>query len=323
MYSPAHDRGQPSAPFPSLAGQRALVVGAGWLGGDIARHLADVGAATFTLQRSPRPDAPGVRAVTGDIGTAAEDPEVRRALPAAVELLVLALAPSAARGDDYASYPRGARGAVALARQLGVRTVVYTSSTGVYGRTDGAVVRETDPTPPTDGRVGWLRLAEATLRDATTGDGAGGALPVPAVHVLRVAGLYGPGRDPAARLAAADPDDTRWLNLAWRGDVVRAVLERLADRGARGAHCWNCCDGVPVQAGAVSRALRGEPAATTVPGWTEAAPPPPADAGRGNQRVSAAALRATGWTPAMPTVLHGLRALGHAVAVPDEPLSRP
>ena len=324
MYTPLHARGHLS-PQPALAGARVLVVGAGWLGAEVAREAVALGMEAFTLQRTARAPVPGTTAVEGDVGTAANDAGVVRALPGTVEHVVLAMAPSASRGDDYAAYPRGTAGVVALAARLGARTLLYTSSTGVYGRLDGGVVRETDPLPPADGRVGWLREAEAHVL------AAGHAGVVASAHVLRVAGLYGPERDPARRLAAGDADDPRWMNLAWRGDVVTAVLGRLA--GARaGAHCWNCSDGVPVQVGAVVRALRGGPAAITLPGWQDGAQSGEADAGpagrdgrdgRGNQRVSAAALRADGWTPHMPTVYHGLQALGHAVGLPAEPLPRP
>lgn len=312
MYTAITPGGQPAAPT-AHSGMRVLVVGAGWLGEVVARQLATNGATVFTLQRTPRAPAAGTTPVVGDIATAANDPVVRRALPTTVDALVLCLAPSAARGDDHGCYPRGAAGAAALGAGLGAGTLVYTSSTGVYGRGDGGVVRETDPLPATDGRVGLLRQAEAILAE---GAGVG----VPRVHLLRVAGLYGPGRDPARRWAQGDPDDPRWINMAWRDDVVAAVRRLLTAPVPTGAHWWNCSDGVPVQAGAVARALRDEGATVTVPG---APPAAPSGDGRGNQRVSAAALRGTGWAPSMPTVYHGLRALGHAVALPEEPLPRP
>lgn len=299
------------------------MVGAGWLGAEVARQAAAGGSAVWTLQRSPRPPVEGIAAVVGDIGTARDDAAVRQALPAQADWVVLAVAPSASRGDGYEAYPRAAAGAVALAQALGARALVYTSSTGVYGRTDGGVVRETDALPPAEGRPGLLRAAEAIVCAAGDSTEAGGTMPA-CVHVLRVAGLYGPGRDPARRWAQGDPDDPRWINMAWRDDVVAAVLQLLASPFPPGARRWNCGDGVPVQAGAVTRALRGEPAAVTVP----ILPPKSAgdgarEDGRGHQRVSAAALRATGWVPGMPTVFHGLRALGHAVALPPEPLPRP
>jgi nucleoside-diphosphate-sugar epimerase len=319
MYTPMPHGGHPES-LPSLAGHRLLVVGAGWLGAEVARVAAAQGAATVTLQRTPRAPVPGTQAVTGDIGTAAQDATVLSALPPAMDALVLALAPSAARGDDYAAYARGAAGAVALARRLRVRTLLYTSSTGVYARMDGGVVREEDPLPPAEGRVGWLREAEATIAAAAE-SGA-----VETAHVLRVAGLYGPARDPARRLALGDPSDTRWMNLAWRDDVVAAVLGRLVRPGG-GVRRWNCCDGVPVQVGAVVRALGGAPASLAVPGWTDDSgddgPRALREDGRGNQRVSAAALRADGWTPTMRTVYHGLRALGHTVALPTAPYHAP
>lgn len=321
MYTVDPPADQPSD-NPVAPGTRALVVGAGWLGGAVAHQLAEGGVAVHTLQRTPHAPACGITPVAGDIATAASDAGVRRSLPHAIDWLVLCLAPSAARGDDHTAYPRGVAGALALAEALGAQTLLYTSSTGVYGRIDGGVVRETDPLPGAAGRVGLLRQAEAILADAA------GAR-VPRVLTLRVAGLYGPGRDPAPRWKTGDPHDTRWVNMAWRDDVVSAIRALLAAPLPAGAHCFNCCDGAPVQAGALVRALRGEPAAQTVPAWhpeggapAVAAANAPGEA-RGNQQVSAAALCALRWAPQVPTAFHGLRALGHAVALPDAPLSRP
>ena len=84
-----------------------LLVGPGWLGKVAAAQLAARGATVATLQRSvPVSTTTGVTALTGDIADAARGPEqlaalltvVRSALPAAIDHLVVCIAPSRARG---------------------------------------------------------------------------------------------------------------------------------------------------------------------------------------------------------------------------------
>ena len=67
--------------------------------------------------------------------------------------------------------------------------VGYLSTTGVYGDHQGGWVDETTPPAPTTQR-GHMRVrAEAAWRDA--------GLPV---HIFRLAGIYGPGRGPFAKV---------------------------------------------------------------------------------------------------------------------------
>jgi nucleoside-diphosphate-sugar epimerase len=64
----------------------------------------------------------------------------------------------------------------------------YLSTTGVYGNTDGAWVDETTPINPTQGRSKRRAEAEAGWLALHRDHG------VP-VHVFRLAGIYGPGRN--------------------------------------------------------------------------------------------------------------------------------
>lgn len=283
-----------------------LVVGPGWVGGPTATLLAAQGAEVFTLQRTKSPPLPGCRPVTGHLETAVRDPDLLGTLPRVVDHLVVCVAPSRARGDDYGLYPAAAEGAAALAETLRCRSVVWLSSTGVYDRHDGTVVHEQTPLRPADARVQALVDAEQHVaRAADSGTPR-------AVRILRVAGLYGPGRDPAPRFLTSAPPPDVWCNFAWRDDVRDAIAHLLATPPEAPVEVFNCADGHPVQAGEIVRALTGQvpdpaPAAATPAGA-------PVRAGRSNQRVSVDALRATGWTPTMPTVFDGLRALGHRIA---------
>lgn len=280
-----------------------LLVGPGWLGGPTATLLAAQGAHVFTLQRSEHAPPAGCTAVTGHLETAAHDDAVLSAVSRTVDHLVVCVSPSRARGDDYGLYPAAAEGAAALAEVLSCRSIVWVSSTGVYDRQDGSVVTEQTPLRPADVRVQALADAEMYIARA-----ANPRIPR-VVRILRVAGLYGPGRDPAPRfISGATPPDI-WCNFAWRDDVRDAIAHLLATPPEAAVEIFNCADGHPVQAGEITRALTGRaPSATTAP--TDG----PVRSGRSNQRILVDALKATGWSPSMPTVFDGLRALGHRIA---------
>ncbi len=112
---------------------------------------------------------------------------------------------------------------------------VYTSSTSVYGQEDGSWVSEDDPTEPKteSGRV--VLDAEEIARSR-------GAI------VVRLAGLYGPGRiirrDAllAGEAIAADPE--KRVNLVHVDDAASAIVAAL-DRGEPG-RVYNVADDRPV-----------------------------------------------------------------------------
>lgn len=299
-----------------------LLVGPGWLGHVVATRLAALGASVATLQRSaPVGVSPGVVALTGDIASAASGAEplmalqrvVQVALPAVIDHMVVCIAPSRARGDDYGIYPHAADGAAVLARALQIRSVLYVSSTGVYDRHDGSEVTEHSLIEPHDARV--QALYDAEQRIATIADD-----PRATVHIVRAAGLYGPQRDPAARLidpafAAGDV----WCNFAWRDDVATAITHLLLHDRAPGVRVFNCADGTPLRSSVIALALTHR-AVDESPATAPADRSAPVRAGRSNQRINVDALLATGWRPIAPTVYDGLRLLGHQVPlVPTAP----
>ncbi len=129
--------------------------------------------------------------------------------------------------------------------------ILYVGSTGVYGDARGAWIDEESPCRPTReaGRV--LLAAEDLLRRHPLGGRA---------IVLRLAGMYGPGRLPRmADLLAGKPltmPETGWLNLIHVDDAVRVVLAaekravrresiwyRMVTRRRRGTSiaCWPDC----------------------------------------------------------------------------------
>jgi nucleoside-diphosphate-sugar epimerase len=263
----------------------------------------------WTLQRSAPSPAPAsaigdrpITALQGDIRLGPTHAPWAAALPVSLDHVVVCIAPSRRAGDGYqTTYPTAVAGSLAVAEAHHSRSITYTSSTGVYGRTDGGHSLETDPIVARDDRQDALLQAETILRrDAATGVGR---------NVLRVAGLYGPGRDPAPRFrgpAATGASDV-WCNFSWRDDVVDAISHLIRNPASGTARVFNCADGVPLRASTIARALGATPPTAEAAADIVVAP------GRSNQRITVDALRATGWAPRMATVLDGLEALGHAV----------
>jgi len=214
-----------------------LVVGCGYLGLRVARLWRDAGKHVLALTRSPDRAtalaAEGIEPVLGDVTT----PEGLPALPP-VDTIFWGVGFDRAAGATYHDVHVTGLGRV-LDVVPGMPRVVFSSSTGVWGTDDGAVVDETTPAHPAReaGRV--LLEAEALLR-ARTGDRG---------TALRFAGLYGPGRLPrlddlrAGRAIAADPDS--WLNLIHADDAARIVLAVAAAAHAKPLYVVS--DGVPVK----------------------------------------------------------------------------
>lgn len=269
--------------------RRIAVLGAGYVGSAVARQLADRGDMVWAVRRREHPPESGVTWLRGDVTTGAV-----AELPASLDAVVLAVAPSSALDGYDRVYPPAARAAVALAEASGARALVYTSSTGVYGERDGAWVDET--TALRGEGPGNRALVEAEQLLLTSG--------LAGVTVLRVAGIYGPGRDPRPRFESAAQLAMRgeyWINFAHRADIVTAIMGALDHHGA--PRVLNVADGTPTRAADIARWLAvsaGRDAnALTFDG--EGIP------ARSNQRVATAALLATGWCPQFPSFRDGFQ----------------
>jgi nucleoside-diphosphate-sugar epimerase len=268
---------------------KIAVLGAGYVGSAVAREASARGHAVWAVRRNVEGcDEQGVHWVRGDLATG-----LFPGLPEAFDAVVLTVAPSRGANGYDDTYPPAARSAVALAARTGARALLYTSSTGVYGGRDGAWVTEESPRLGAGAANDALNQAEDIVLASSA------ARPT----VLRVAGICGPGRDPRARMMAAASLPQRgeyWVNLAHRDDIVAALLH-VAQRPQSPA-VLNCSDGNPARAADVARWLaaeQGRDPATLVFGND-------AQRSRNDQRVSNAALCATGWSARYPTFRESL-----------------
>lgn len=204
---------------------RIAIVGAGWLGAEVARRAADSGRAVIATTRSGQwrratpPDVP-IRA----FDLLEEGDEALARLLEGCAAAVFALTPSGGQ-DREALYVGGARRIARVCRELPLGRVVYTSSTSALASVDGPV-DETSTEWPESGRGRIQREAEEALRE-------GFAHSTTPWTILRLAGLYGPER-PLRRIYRVDDvdrvrpgDGHQCTNLVHLDDAAAAVSAAL------------------------------------------------------------------------------------------------
>ena len=118
--------------------------------------------------------------------------------------------------------------------------IVLISTTGVYGNASGAWVDEDSRIDPSTDRARRRRFAELALTEWAAKHH------IPWV-ILRVPGIYGPGRLPLARIRAGTPvlneNESPWSNRIHVDDLVRAC--RAAARTSEINQFFNVSDGQP------------------------------------------------------------------------------
>lgn len=116
--------------------------------------------------------------------------------------------------------------------------LVYISTSGVYGDCGGAVVTEETPINPQTSRALRRASAESQLREQAEKLGF-------ELVILRVTGIYGPGRLPVARITQGHPvltpEDASYTNRIHAFDLVQVCLAAM-ERGENG-DIYNVCDG--------------------------------------------------------------------------------
>ena len=222
---------------------RVLIVGCGYIGMPLGTELSRMGHEVFGLRRTSvaraEMNSMGISPLEGDISK----PEQLARLPSGYDWVVNCVASSGGGADAYRMvYLLGSRNLVEWLRSVRPAKFLYTSSTSVYGQTDGSWVNEDSPTEPATETSKILVETENFLLNAAREEG------FPAV-VLRVAGIYGPDRGHYfkqfkkgnARIPGAGE---RLINMIHRDDVVGSIIAALK-QGCPG-EVYNAVDDEPV-----------------------------------------------------------------------------
>ena len=232
------------------------------------------------------------------------DPGLEQALGAA-EAIVVSIPPRDGAGATLDRFGAVIAGAPAL------RRVVYYSTIGVYGDHGGAWVDETSAT-----RTRTVR-GRARLEDEARWTAAARARGAEA-DILRLAGIYGPGRNALINLRRGEP-----RRIVKPGQVFnRAHVDDIADisrlvltRNLKG-QIWNVADDEPAPPQdviAYAAALLGLKPPPEEPFDQARLSPMGREFYADNKRVLIAKAKAElGFAPAYPTYREGLKALAEA-----------
>jgi len=172
---------------------KVLIAGCGYVGSALAQMLHRDGHQVWGLSRNPDHLPEGVRPIAADLTRL----ESLGNLPAGLDF-VFYTAGAGAGGGDEVNYRRAyLDGVDRLLNSLvdqgeKPKRVFFTSSTAVYDQRRGEVIDEDSPTAPSNFRGDILLCTERLLQ----------AGPFPAT-IVRLGGIYGPGRDRLLRAVRA------------------------------------------------------------------------------------------------------------------------
>jgi nucleoside-diphosphate-sugar epimerase len=222
---------------------RVLIIGCGYVGLPLGVELVRLGHAVFGLHRSAAAEtqllAAGIQPLAGDV----TKPETLAALPNQFDWVVNCVASGGGDAESYQQiYRQGTANLIAWLAAHPPKKFLYTSSTGVYGQTDGSLVKETSPAEPEADTSKVLVETEKLLLTAFAESR------FPAV-ILRVAGIYGPGRGYAFKQfmkneARIEGDGSRVMNMIHRDDLIGCIIAGL--KSGRAGEIYNAVDDEPV-----------------------------------------------------------------------------
>ncbi len=211
-----------------------LIIGCGDVGSRVAAIYRERGRPVNALTRNEATaemlSAQGIATFLGDL----DQPDTLPALPGK-DSLIFYFAPPPMQGEGD---PRLRALLNRIRHEELPRKIIYISTSGVYGDCRGAWVTEDTPPQPSTDRARRRLAAETTLHDWEQTHG------VPVV-ILRVGGIYGPGRLPLERIRKGTPvlreQECGYTNRIHADDLA-AVCVAAAERGHG---IYNVSDGHP------------------------------------------------------------------------------
>ena len=222
---------------------KCLIVGCGYVGLPLGAELVRLGHEVFGLRRSASAEsqskAAGIKLLIADI----TKPETLAKLPRDFDWVVNCVSSTSGGADEYRQvYLRGTHHLIERLVPNLPKKFVYTSSTSVYGQTDGSQVKETSSADPSSETAKVLLETEKLLLAAAQ------EKKIPAV-ILRVAGIYGPDRGHWFKQflkneARIEGDGSRFMNMIHRDDLIGCIIAAL--KNGRPGEIYNAVDDEPV-----------------------------------------------------------------------------
>jgi len=216
--------------------EKIVIAGCGYIGTRVARTWVKRGAQVTCLVRSPENRASllseGITVASGSFDDQSEIPPV----DTGGTILYYFVPPPGGGIIDS----RARHFCAALSGSTPPSRIVYISATSVYSEKDGGTVTESSDTKPLSA-MGKRRLdAEQVFQEY------GAAVGVPVI-ILRVSGIYGPGRLPLMQISQGQPllrEEESGPSNRIHADDLAAVCLAAAERG-EGGEIFNVSDGHP------------------------------------------------------------------------------
>lgn len=221
-----------------------LVFGAGYLGSRLVQHWLSEGDQITVVTRSVDSAREWQEQRAGTVIANVADPDTVQAafqhIPTHWSTVLYSIGYDRTSGEDREAVSVEGPAAVAQILRGRFDHWIFTSSTSVYGQTDGEWVDEQSPTePPTENGARCVR-AEQAITEAVGED---------KLLIARLAGIYGPGRTLARKESLFNQtplpgDGQQWLNLIHVDDAASTI-----DRAAASGHTGTLlvADNEPVQ----------------------------------------------------------------------------
>ena len=236
---------------------RKIIIGCGYLGGRVAQKWVDAGHDVFALTRSDqkarRLRDRGIRPIIGDVTV----PGTLGSLPEA-DTLLYSVGFDRHGGLSRSTVQIGGIENVLNAISAKVSHFIYISSTSVYGQTQGEWVDENSACTPKRQNGKVARKVEQSLFRQRAAHASTNEL---RTNVLRLSGIYGPGRLDARieALTTGEPVNVNpdaWLNLIHADDAVLAILECHQKGGPKSIYVIS--DDRPIRRGEFYETLAAE-----------------------------------------------------------------
>jgi nucleoside-diphosphate-sugar epimerase len=216
--------------------KRMLIAGCGYIGERVARIARETGVEVTCMVRSAEHGGELESKGFVTLACALDDPAGIPSLDLAGSSVFYFVPPPGGGIFDT----RARNFCAALASTAPPAKVIYISATSVYSETGGGVVTETSPAEPTSA-MGKRRLdAENAFREY--GDANG----VPVI-ILRVSGIYGPGRLPLMQISQRQPllrEEQAGPSNRIHADDLARICVAAAEKGEDG-DIFNVSDGHP------------------------------------------------------------------------------
>ncbi|WP_303720472.1 SDR family oxidoreductase [Malonomonas rubra] len=214
--------------------KKVVIIGCGDIGRRVGKILLAQGksvlATAKTAERAAELQQLGFQAIIGNFDYQEDAPTV----PVHGKQVFYFMPPQGGGKSDY----RMLNFCRKLAPDNVPSKLVYISTSGVYGNCGGAMVTEETLINPQTARAMRRASAESQLQEHAQKLGF-------ELVILRVTGIYGPGRLPVARIMQGHPvllpEDASFTNRIHTFDLVQVCLAAM-ERG-EGGDIFNVCDG--------------------------------------------------------------------------------